>query len=61
MGGLNRLISWLSPFAHLRRGMTALSEGNVAGYLVTVLVSIAYTAVLLGLSVAGLKWRGVRR
>lgn len=61
LGALNRLVTWLSPFAHLRQGMTALAAGNLAGFAVSLVTSLAYTGVLLALGVMGLKWRGVRK
>ena len=60
LGVLDQGVAWLSPFAYLRQGMDALTAGDLTRYVISLLVSLAYTGVLLALGVVGLRWRGVR-
>ena len=60
LGIANRLINWVSPFAYLSRGMESIAVGTIKPYLLNILYSVIYTVVLLILSVAILKAKGVR-
>ena len=60
LGWLNRVFSWLSPFAYLERGIDALLRGSAGEYLLLLGLSILYTAITFGLAVRTLDRRGVR-
>jgi len=53
-------INWISPFSYLTRGMESIRIGNVKPYLLNILYSVAYTAVLWSLSVYILKTKVAR-
>ncbi len=55
-----QVINWVSPFSYLSRGMESISVGNIRPFLVNILYSIIYTAVLLILSIYILKLKGVK-
>lgn len=55
------LITWLSPLSYLTQGMEAIEIGSASSYSVLLLSSILYTAVLLTLAIAALRWKGVRK
>lgn len=57
---LNRLFAWLSPFAHLERGIDALLRGAAGEYLLMMGLSLLYTVVAFGLAAQTLRRRGVR-
>jgi ABC-type transport system involved in multi-copper enzyme maturation permease subunit len=61
LDNLNAVIQWISPLAYFIRGMVAVSQANVGQYLVSVISSLVYTAVLLGLAVAIFDRKGVKR
>jgi len=60
LGWLDSAFSWLSPFAHLERGIDALLRDNAGEYLLMLGLSLLYTVVALGLAVRALRRRGVR-
>jgi len=57
---LNRTVNWLSPFAHLERGIDALLRGSIAEYWLMMGLSWLYTAIVFGLAVRTMRRRGVR-
>lgn len=58
---LNAVIQWISPIAYFSRGMTAVFMRDFAQYGVSLLASLAYTAVLIGASIWLFDRKGVRR
>jgi ABC-type transport system involved in multi-copper enzyme maturation permease subunit len=57
---LKRTVNWLSPFAHLERGIDALLRGSIAEYWLMMGLSWLYTAIAFGLAVRTMRRRGVR-
>lgn len=57
---LDQIVNWLSPFAHLERGVDALLRGSVGEYLLVMGLSLLYAAVAFGLAVRTLRRKGVR-
>lgn len=57
---LDQIVNWLSPFAHLERGIDALLRGSRGEYLLMLGLSLLYTAVAFGLAVRTLRRKGVR-
>lgn len=57
---ISRIVSWISPFSYLTRGIDAVSLGNAFLYGLNILYSIIYSAILLSLSMFILKRKGVR-
>jgi ABC-type transport system involved in multi-copper enzyme maturation permease subunit len=53
-------LTWLSPFAYLSRLVDPLTTSSAGPYLRAAGGSVAYTAALLALAIAILRWRGVR-
>jgi ABC-type transport system involved in multi-copper enzyme maturation permease subunit len=60
LGWLDGALNWLSPFAHLERGIDALLRGSASEYLLMLGLSLLYTAVAFGLAVRALRRGGVR-
>lgn len=58
---LNKVATWLSPLSYLNQGMNAVRRGSGTSYLVMLLVSAVYTVLFLGLSMATLERKGVRK
>ena len=58
---LSQITAWLSPFSYLSLGMDAIRRGSVETYLTVLLLSAVYTILFLGLSIATLEWKGVRK
>lgn len=56
----SQIVKWISPFSYLSRGMESISIGSMKLFLLNILYSIIYTAVLLTLSIYILKVKGVR-
>lgn len=52
--------NWLSPFAHLERGIDTLLRGSPGEYLLMAGLSLAYTVLGLGLAARTLRRKGVR-
>lgn len=61
LDNLNMVVQWISPLAYFLRGMTAVGVGSVSQYLISIVSSLVYTAVLLGLAVNMFERRGVKR
>ncbi len=61
LDNLNTVIQWISPLAYLARGSAAIGMGNVGQYLLSIVSSVIYTALLLGLSIYAFERKGVRR
>jgi ABC-type transport system involved in multi-copper enzyme maturation permease subunit len=57
---LNLTVNWLSPFAHLERGIDALLRGSIAEYWLMMGLSLLYTAIAFGLAVRTMRRKGVR-
>jgi len=57
---LNLAVNWLSPFAHLERGIDALLRGSLAEYWLMMGLSLLYTAIAFGLAVRTMRRKGVR-
>jgi ABC-type transport system involved in multi-copper enzyme maturation permease subunit len=58
---LNAVITWVSPFAYLERGATAIELGSVTEFLKSLVFSLIYTVVLLVVSIGIFNKKGVRR
>lgn len=58
---LLEVTNWVSPFAYLNQGMTAVERGSGTSYLLMSLISVIYAILFLGLSVVSLERKGVRR
>lgn len=58
---LNMIVNWVSPFAYLERGSTAIELGSTVEFLKSLLFSILYTTVLLVSSIGIFNRKGVRR
>lgn len=58
---LNFVIRWISPLAYFDRGSLALFMGDVGQLVVSIVSSVVYTLILLGLSVVAFNRKGVRR
>ena len=61
LSGLAALIGWISPFSYLWRAEEAFSLGSAAGALGALGAALLYAALLTGLAVVVLRWRGVQR
>lgn len=61
LDNLNTVLQWISPLSYLARGSTAIAMGNVGQYLLSIVSSVLYTVVLLGLSIYAFERKGVRR
>jgi len=57
---LDRIFNSLSPLAYLKRGFDVLLRGSVAEYVLTMGLSLLYSAVAFGLAVWTLRRKGVR-
>jgi len=53
-------INWISPFSYLTRGIDSVQLGNTLLYGLNILYSLAYSAILLLLSIFILKRKGVK-
>ncbi len=58
---LNTLVTWVSPFAYLDRGATAIELGSVAEFVKSLLFSLVYTIILTIGSIGIFNRKGVRR
>jgi ABC-type transport system involved in multi-copper enzyme maturation permease subunit len=58
---LNNVVTWLSPFGYLLRGMNAVANGQSWVYLLTLAVSIAFTLTFLALAILTIRFKGIRR
>lgn len=58
---VNGLVRWVSPISYLQRGFEALAIESVSGYAGSVLTSLAYTIIFLGLAVVCFDRRGVTK
>jgi len=58
---VNYVIEWLSPFAYLQRGITAVNMMNAGRYLLSILFSLIYTGILLSLAVIAFNRKGVKK
>lgn len=58
---LGKVISWVSPFSYLSRGLDAVDLASSGQYLLSLLQASIYAAVLLGFSNYFFQRRGVRR
>jgi ABC-type multidrug transport system permease subunit len=56
-----RIIRWASPFSYLMNGINAVALGSTSMYLENMLGALAYTIIMLIISVYTLKWKGVRK
>jgi|YelNatPaOPRAMG01_1025707.scaffolds.fasta_scaffold00338_36 ABC-type transport system involved in multi-copper enzyme maturation permease subunit len=61
LSNILRIIKWASPFSYLTNGISAVALGSTSLYLENMLGSLAYTVLLLVLTVYTLKWKGVRK
>lgn len=61
LDNLNAVIQWISPLAYFVRGMVAVSQANLPQYIVSIMSSLVYTAVLLWLTVTIFDRKGVKR
>jgi ABC-type transport system involved in multi-copper enzyme maturation permease subunit len=57
---LDAAANWLSPFAHLERGIDAILRGSVGEVLLMAGLSLAYTVLALSLAARTLRRKGVR-
>jgi len=57
---LDEILSWLSPFAHLERGIDALLRGSLGEYGLMLALSLVYSVFVFGLAVRALQHRGGR-
>lgn len=55
------VVNWISPIAYFNRGSMALSVGDIGQYAISLVSSLVYTLVTLGLSVVAFNRKGVRR
>lgn len=55
-----RAVRWISPLAYMSRGMQAIAARDTLGYVMSFACSLAYSAVLLTLSIFVLREKGVR-
>jgi len=55
------VMNWISPIAYFFRGITALGVGDLGQYAVSIASSVAYTLIMLVLSVVAFNRKGVRR
>jgi len=53
-------INWISPFSYLTRGIDSVYLDNTLLYGLNILYSLAYSAILLLLSIFILKRKGVK-
>ena len=60
LGWLDGLVSWLSPFAHLERGIDALLRNSIGEYALMMGLSLLFSVVAFGLAVRALRRKGVR-
>ena len=58
---LNFLVSWISPFAYLGRGTTAIILGSTSELIKSLFFSLIYTVVFLTASIVIFNRKGVRR
>jgi ABC-type transport system involved in multi-copper enzyme maturation permease subunit len=58
---LNVIANWIFPISYLARGMEAVEIGSPASYSALLVSTILYTALLLYMTIAGLKWKGIRK
>lgn len=61
LDNMNAVITWISPLAYFGRGTVALGMGNTGQYVVSLLSSLVYSGILLGLSIVAFNRKGVRR
>lgn len=61
LDNLNIVIQWISPVSYFLRGMMAVGLGSFSQYAVSIISSIIYSAVLLGLAVFMFERKGVKR
>jgi ABC-type transport system involved in multi-copper enzyme maturation permease subunit len=61
VGAVYRVVEWISPFAHLAKGVDAAQIGAPELYGQVVLVSLAYTIITLLLSIWVLREKGISR
>lgn len=61
LDNMNLVVQWISPLAYFDRGSLALSMGHTGQYVISVVSSLVYSAVLLGLSIASFNRKGVKR
>lgn len=54
-------IKWVSPMAYFLRGRNAVLQQDLGGYLISLLSSTVYSAILLAVSVWVFQRKGVRR
>jgi ABC-type transport system involved in multi-copper enzyme maturation permease subunit len=60
LDGLNRLTSWVSPYAYLNDGIESLVANDVFGYVRALGLSLLTLALYLGLAIRMMARRGVR-
>jgi hypothetical protein len=61
LDNLNMVVQWISPLAYFIRGLMAVDLGSTTQYLISIVSSLIYSAVLLGLAVTMFERRGVKR
>ena len=61
LDNLNTVVQWISPLAYFQRGMMAVAQSNFWQYLLSIISSLIYTAVLLGAAVTIFDRKGVKR
>jgi len=54
------LLRWISPFSYMSRGMIAASQGSNVEFWLSILSSVIYTLVMMGVSMIILRKKGVR-
>ncbi len=54
------LLRWISPFSYMSRGMVAASQGSNIEFWLSILSSVIYTLVMMGVSMIILRKKGVR-
>lgn len=59
--GITQLLSWVSPFDYVTRGMNAIMINNPLSLLYSLLEAVAYVVVTLYLSIIILKSKGAKR
>lgn len=58
---VNKGLQWISPFAYLNRGIAAVRMGSASQVLSSIVGSLVYTIILLGLAIQFFERKGVRK
>ncbi len=61
LDNINLVIQWISPIAYFVRGMVAVSVGSLGQYLLSIISSAIYSAILIALAIITFERRGAKR